>query len=220
MWLALAPSSDESMLAKRFMLWIDGVGAFLVITADDVTIGRMATPMRATGATSTSSTSADIALSANLSREHVVIRRMEEQYLIEARSKAAVDQRELSNGQWLKQRSEITLNDSVRLEFVMPTPLSSSARLKVLSDHRRQYSVDGYVLMGETCLLGRGHEHHVVCPEWNASVVLARHSSGLVVRSQQPLTVDGEVAVGLMPLRSGQTVVGDKLRFRMEEVAT
>lgn len=222
----LSSGPRSGLTAGGWLVWVDGVGAWLLMAQSEFMIGRATADspllrMRANAAgagVSGPDGEADFALTGNLSRMHVSIRRDDESFVLTPHANVSVDGRRVSRDVVLADRSELTLNDSVRLLFELTTPLSLSARLTVLSDHRPKLSIQGAVLMAGTCLLGPGPENHIRCPAWSGSVVLVQTGSGLSVKSRLPLRSDGRELNGLTPLRDGQIVEGPELRFRMEQV--
>lgn len=211
-------SHDADQSGRRYMAWIDGVGAWLILTGENVSVGRVVNggmgPLAK--AKKDNDEEADLALVANVSRRHASLNRVEESYLLQPHSRVSVFGRHVDHEAVLPDECEVTLGDSVRIGFSVPTPLSASARLTFQSSHRPQLSVDGVVLMAETCLLGNGPENHIRCPEWSTNVVLARTGNGLSARSREPLFVDGKLAKGLSPVESGQVVTTGNYRFRLE----
>ena len=155
-------SRYESAEQSRLMLWIDGVGAFLLCLGQRVSIGGPAVD----------SDPAEIPLLANLSRRHATFVRNGEGYLLEAHSLTRVAGRPIAERTYLNDGYDLEFGDSVRLRFRLPSVLSSSARLEFLSNHRPAYNVDGVILMDESCLIGPGAENHVQCSDWPESVVL------------------------------------------------
>lgn len=217
MFGSLFNSQDAGHSGRRYMAWIDGVGAWLILTGNNVSVGRVANRgMGPLANVSDGDDEADLALVANVSRRHASLNRVEENYLLQPHSRVSVFGRSVGGETVLPDECEVTLGDSVRIGFSVPTPLSASARLTFQSSHRPRLSVDGVVLMAETCLLGNGAENHIRCPEWSTSVVLARSGNGLSARSREPLFVDGKLAKGLSPVESGQVVTTGNYRFRLE----
>jgi len=208
-------TQNESQPGRRYMAWIDGVGAWLILTGEKVSVGRVTGGMGLL-AKSGDEDEADLALMANMSRRHASLERVEEDYLITPHSRVSVYGRPVDRQTVLPNDCEVTLGDSVRIGFSVPTPLSASARLTFQSNHRPRTSVDGVVLMADTCLLGNGPENHICCPSWSTSVVLARTKHGLAARSREPLFVDGKLAQGLAAVESGQVITTGQYRFRLE----
>lgn len=205
--LKLVPTVNGSAAKRQYMLWIDGVGAYLLCLGEEVTIGgpgRDAHP-------------ADVPMLANLSRQHATIVRNGEGYLLRAHGPSQVGGRSVEGKAFLSNRCEILLGGNVRFGFRLPTALSATARLDFLSDHRLAQSVDGIVLMDDNCLLGPGIENHICCPEWPESVVLFRKADELWCKSRGDLFVDGKLVNQAAALYSGCVVTGLDLRFRIEE---
>jgi hypothetical protein len=192
----------------RYTLWIDGVGAYLLFLQDSVTFGG---PAR-------DDEPADVALLANLSRKHATIIRGGEGYLLQAQGPVQVAGRTVDDRAYLSHNSHIRLGHNVALRFRMPSALSATARLDFVSDHRPTQSVDGIILMEDTCLLGPGPDNHVTCPEWSESVVLFRKADELRCKSRGDIFVNGKLvkdAAGAV-VQSGDIVTGVDLRFRLE----
>lgn len=199
------PAGTTSINEDRFLLWIDGVGGFLLLTQPIVTIGGP------------NGCDADIQLLASLSRRHATLHRDAGGYLLEANGPSRVNDRLVVERVELTDGAQITLGDTVRLQFNRPTILSASARLTFQSNHRPTHSLDGVVLVDETCLLGPGHDCHVNCPEWTESVILVHRDSSWFVRSPRlPLCIDGVPIHGEATIDDGQVVTGEDLCFRLE----
>jgi hypothetical protein len=194
--------------SPRFTLWIDGVGAYLLCLGDRITFGG---PQG-------SGISADLPLLANLSRRHATVVRSGEGYLLEAHSGVRVADRTVHEQTNLNDGYEIQLGENVRLRFRLPSALSTTANIDFESDHRPSQSVDGVILMDETCLLGPGRENHVWCPDWSESVLLFRQGGGIWCKSRADICVDGQPAREGRKLNAGSVVTGVDLRFRIEPV--
>lgn len=200
------PPAGGQTEPTRFTLWIDGVGAYLLCLGDSVTIGG---PEHDADA-------ADVALLANLSRRHATFLRRKEGYVLDAHSSVSVAGRPVYERTRLNTDYQIELGGCVRLRFRQPTVLSATATLDFLSDHRPSRSVDGIVLMDETCLLGPGGENHVQCPDWPESVVLFRKGAQFCCKSRADIFVAGSLVRDGAPIRPGDVVTGPELRFRLE----
>lgn len=202
--------------AARWLLWIDGAGTFLVLTASEVSIGRLASSATPLVSSKAPIDEAQIALMGNLSRQHATLRRTGDDYILEAHSATTINGRAVDREVLLPTTCELAFNNSVRIGVSQPSPLSASARVDVLSGHRSRLTLNGIVLLAETCLMGPGPENHIRCPQWSSSLVLVRRNEGLAVKSREPLFVDGQPALGLAVIQPGATVVGPSQRFRVE----
>ena len=190
----------------RYLLWIDGVGVYLVCLGQRVTIGGQ----RPDGP------NADVPLLANLSRTHATFLRGAEGYVLEAQGAMKVSGRPTQDKAWLTGDREIELGNSVRLRFRMPSVLSATATIDFLSDHRPAHSLDGIILMEDNCLLGPGSDNHVRCLTWDETVLLYRRGDQLWCKSRSDLFVETSLARSGYPLRPGNIVTGNDLRFRLE----
>jgi hypothetical protein len=193
---------------ERYMLWIDGVGAYLVCLAEEVTIGGP----------NGGGNGADISLLANLSRKHATIIRTREGYVFQPHAESKAAGRPVHDRAPLNSGYTIELAGCVKLQFRQPSVLSATAVLEFVSEHRPTHSVDAVVLMDETCLLGPGQENHVRCPDWSETVVLFHRNGQFHCKSRADLFVDGDILQEGTPLEAGAVVSGPDLRFRLEAV--
>jgi hypothetical protein len=190
--------------SPRLLLWIDGVGGYLVCLGQRVTIGQVnpeAMP--------------DVALMADIARHHATIERDTEGYALAAIRKVKV------NGQpaercLLRSEDRLTLGASCQLVFTQPARISSSARLDVVSGHRLARPVDAVFLMADTLLLGP--RAHVAIDDLAKPVILFRQGQGLGVRYEGTLSVDGAAVKERSPLAPGQRVTADGVTFTLELV--
>jgi hypothetical protein len=163
------------------MMWVDGVGGYLTCLSDAVRLGQ-AIP----------GTSVEIPLVGDLSRHHATIIRQGEGYFIEPHAATRVGSRGIATRHNLSDGDEIQLGSSLWMRFRQPHPLSSTARLELLSHHRTHPSADAILLMAGTCLMGPMLSNHVVCRGWSHEVVLVRQGQSLTCHVPRPFSVDGE----------------------------
>jgi hypothetical protein len=196
------PSAED-----RFMLWVDGVGGYLVCLQDSVCLG-LATPGNVV----------EIPIMGDLSRQHARLRR-EDGYLIEPLQPVRVNGRLIRGATNLSDGDEIELGEGVRLRFRQPHALSATARLEFLSQHRTEPSAAGILLMAESCVLGPKWQDHVVCREWAHDVVLFRRDERLFCRALEPLEINGRRCEGQTPVAPGAHVEGSDFSFCLQQVA-
>lgn len=211
-----AASANIPATTDRYVAWIDGVGAWLILTNSSVSLGRVNGNVSPLIKSPVTEAEADIALVANLSRSHASIQRIGENYVLNPKSTVRIQSRPISYDTVLPDNCEIKLGETVRLSFSIPTPLSATAKMTFASEHRPRTSVDGVILMAETCLLGPSASDHILCRNWSESVVLVQTSSGIVVKSKQELQIGGRKAGTSDVVSNGQVVSGDDFRFRLE----
>lgn len=192
--------------SQRYVLWIDGVGGYLICLGNRITIGQ-ATP----------DAYVDVPLFADVSRVHASLTRDSEGYLLEALRPVQV------NGQpaertLLRPGDRVTLGSGCQFQFQQPVPISATARLDMTSGHRLPLAVDKVFLMAETLVLGPGPQAHVVIPEVRVPIVLYRHKDGLAVKYTGKLTVDGQSCHQRGVLSPSSKITGEEFAFALEPV--
>jgi hypothetical protein len=205
------PRSDrpeDSEPPRRFLLWIDGVGGYLVCLSPRVSLGQ-ATPEACV----------DIPLFADVSRLHGYLTRDTEGYLLEAVRTTSVNGHRVEKT-LLRDGDRVTLGNSCQMRFHHPVAMSGTARLEMSSGHRLALSVDGVILMAETCILGPGPDSHILMPDLRKPVVLFRRKDGMGVRYEGQYTVDGDFSRDRVALGPNSTVAGDDFRFTVEPLGS
>jgi FHA domain len=205
---AAPPESGIQPDKQQFFLWIDGIGGYLVCLGSRITIGQ-ATP----------DAYVDIPLFADVSRLHATVCRDVEGYVLEATRPLLVNGHKVERT-LLQNGDRVTLGTSCQLVFAQPVPVSTSARIDVVSGHRLPLTVDGVLLMADTLVLGPGPQAHVIIPELEQPLVLYRHKDGLAMRSTGNFNVDGESVHERASLRPTSSVVGENFAFALEPAGT
>jgi tetratricopeptide (TPR) repeat protein len=200
-----APPADDGH-AGRYLLWVDGVGGYLVCLGSRVTLGQAAPDARV-----------DVPLVADVSRLHGLLTRDAEGYLLEGVRGLQVNGAAVTRA-LLRPGDRVTLGPSCQLQFRQPVPVSTSARLDLVSGHRLPLGLDGVLLMADTLVLAGGPQAHVTVPGLTKPVVLFRYKDGLGVRHPAGLTVDGRPVPERAPLGPRAAVAGDDFAFALEPV--
>jgi hypothetical protein len=180
--------------ATQFLLWIDGVGGYLVCLNHRITLGQAnpAAPV-------------DVALLADVSRHHATLQRDPEGYFLEAVRKVQVNGKPTEKA-LLHSGDRITLGNSCQLQFWQPVPASTSARLDLVSGHRFVQPVQAAILMADTLLLGPGSQGHIPVPDLPQALVIYRQRAGLSVRWPGAVQVGNQTFKERAPLEPGTTV--------------
>jgi hypothetical protein len=199
------PSSvQEAQSSRRFLLWIDGAGGYLVCLGSRITLGQAAPDAYV-----------DVPLFADVCRTHAAVTRDSEGYLLEA--VRAVQVNGLATERALLHSGDrITLGTCCQFQFRQPVPVSATARLDLVSGHRLPLTVDGVILMADTLVLGPGSQAHVTIPDLEEPVILFRQKGGLGVRHGGNLTVDGQACRERGVLGPTSQVRGDHFAFAVE----
>ncbi len=192
-------------LSGRALLWADAVGGYLLCFSSEVVLGRA-------GADS----EADIPVLGDLSRRHASVLRQGDGYVIRAHHPTYVNGRQVVGLSPLRDRDVIRLGSTVEMLFRQPSPVSSTARLEIVSRHRLPLAVDGVLLMAETCLIGPSPQAHIQAPDLSTTVVLFRQGGSLWCRVPGTFEVDGHTCTSRAPLELHSNVVGDGFSFSLE----
>jgi hypothetical protein len=208
-WPHPTPQSSPtvSQLPKRFLLWVDGVGGYLVCLANRVTFGQ-----------ATSDGPVDVPLFADVSRLHAELTRDGEGYVIESGKGVRVNGKEVTRTV-LSAGDRVTLGTSCQFLFHKPVSISSTVRLELTSGHRLPVAVDGVLLMGNEVILGPGPNAHVLAPGLSKPVLLYRSRDGLGVRVPGgQFRIDDRQCFDRATLPLPAVVSADTLTFAIETV--
>lgn len=203
--VATVDPASEGQAMQRFLLWIDGVGGYLVCPGAVVRIGR------------TGAASVDIPLLADVAQHHAEIRRDGEGYLLESYAPTWLDGRPVQQAS-MHDRCRLQLGKHVILRFIRSTPISFSARLDFDSGHRTHPTTDGILLMAHNLILGPSKTAHVRCRRWQNNVILFRQGDELWCRTGGMFRVDGLRQERAAKLTLSSLVEGPDFALRLEEV--
>ncbi len=190
--------------APRYLLWIDGVGGYLVCLGNRITLGQ-AVP----------GSCVDVPLLADVSRMHATLNRDKESYLLEAMRPTQVNGQAITRA-LLRPEDRITLGSSCQMIFRQPAPVSLSARLDVVSGHRLPLALDAILLMADTLVLGPGSQVHVTVAELKEPIILFRNKDRLGIRWNSPLTINGQPSTGRCLLDPSASVIAGDCAFSVE----
>ena len=193
----------------RFLLWVDGVGGYLVCMDDRIVLGRAGPDSHA-----------DIPLMGDLSRNHATLLRNGDGYLLQAHQASFVNGKPVVDQVVLHDGDVIRLGSTVELEFRQPSPVSATARISIVSRHRLPLAVDGVLLMAETCIIGDAAQAHIPAPTLSEPLVLYRQAGSLWCRAAGAFDVDGRTCAARAPLTLQSSVLGDGFSFSLEPLAS
>ena len=196
-------------LPKRFALWVDGVGGYLVCLAPRVTVGQ-----------AIGDAPVDVPIFAELAKLHAEFARDEDgAYVLESAREARV------NGERVRRAAlscgdRVTLGASCQFVFRQPVAISTTARLDVASGHRLPWAVDGIILMGQTLQLGGPGGGHLPPSEGDGpGVVLYRTPTGLAIKCPGKFRVGNEPQLERADVPLPTVVVAAGLTFALDPVS-
>jgi hypothetical protein len=197
---------------SQVLLWIDGVGGYLVCLKPRVTLGRA----RPEGTPDTGVP--DAAILAAISRHHATLERDAEGYFLEAIRSVALNGQPVERA-FLRSGDRLTLGTACQLVFSQPVPISASARLDLVSGQRWLYPVSAVLLMAETLIFGPGPQAHVAVEELKQPLILFRPKDGLAIRYGGNLVINGRPHKDRGALVPGAHVSADGLSLALESAA-
>ena len=189
----------------RFLLWVDAVGGFLVVTDEEVVLGQPS-----------AESPVAVAIRADLSRRHAILRREQGNYVLQPIGPTRLDGQPITTPTVLASRHEIELGQGVRFEFTRPHALSATARLTPLSHHRTEPRADAVLLMADSCVLGKAAHCHIRSPHWTSELVLIAREGQLSCRSRDVIAVDGSEATGACQLGPTSRIEADNMGISFE----
>ncbi len=200
-------SVKNSAAKNRLLLWVDAVGGFYICSGNEIRVGQ-AVP----------DSTIELPLLADLSRHHATIRRDEEGYTVEPIRDVRLNGEVIEQVSWLNDGSLIEMGPALKMRFRRPHPLSATARLDFVSNHRTQPTAAAVLLLSDTCVMGPSPHNHVVCRQWPHDVVLYRQHGGLHCRSETAFEIDGTRHDRQGPLTRHSHVIGEQFSFSLEEI--
>ncbi len=196
---------SDTISTPRRVLWIDGIGGFLCCDTDEVVIGQ-----------AVGGSLADIGIVGDLSRQAAAIRRSGGDYLLQPLQQMWLNDAPVERAQLLRDGSVLQLGRRVRVGFAKPNPLSATARLNLLSLNKWKPSVDGVLLLADSCVIGPNPGSHIHCPLWKNELLMFRHADGWYFRTLAEVEVNGQKTQGQIPIVSGMRIRGEDFSLSVE----
>lgn len=196
-------------IARRRILWVDGVGGYLLVDRDEVSVGQ-----------AIADSSTDIGIVGDLRRRAGVVHRSGGDYLLQPLQATRLNGQAVERAQLLKHNDQIQFGDRVQLRFTQPHPLSATARLDLVGPGRFEPYVDAVLLLAESCLIGPQAGCHVRCPHWSepnqTPLALVRRQHDWFFNAQDEVLVHGLPQRGLIPVTAGLRLHGANFSLSIE----
>jgi hypothetical protein len=192
--------SSPSSLPDRFILNVDGAGAFLVVRSPVVKVGPIS-----------SSALPDVALVADATAPAISIERIEDDYFLRAPSPVALNDKPTAEG-LLGNNDRIGLSPRCRFTFSLPHAASTTAVLDLVGARYPRGDVRRVILLDRDLVLGPGSTSHVRVPGLAAPVVLNLRNGMLrpsveAAVGDRPLGTSEGIPVGTPVSAGGATFV-------------
>lgn len=190
---------------RRLMLRIDGVGSFLLLNSQRVSIGRAGA-----GAT------ADLQLVSDLADRQAEIIRSGDDYFVAASGGVELAGRPVEHA-LLQNGDKVRLGHRVRLRFLRPSRKSAAAVLELGEGVRMASDCRRAILMGGPLIISPRRDSHIVTPPGSGEYVLMLRNGAVMLKSTgssssattlalgAPLNV-GDLRIGVQPVAEGSSV--------------
>lgn len=188
-----SPTAEQGH--RRLMLRIDGVGSFLLLNSQRVSIGRAGA-----GAT------ADIQLVSDLSDRQAEIIRSGEDYFVAASGGVELAGRPVEHA-LLQNGDKVRLGHRVRLRFLRPSRKSAAAVLELGEGVRMASDCRKAILMGGPIIISPRRDSHIVTPPGSGEYVLMLRDGAVMLKSTGSAMGAATLALGA-PLNIGDLRIG------------
>jgi hypothetical protein len=202
----VTPQPDGESFS-RFMIWVDGVGGFLVCTGNRNSIGQ-AVPM----------TQVAIPIIGDIDQLHARIESIDGGHLLQPIGSVEMENSNIVEPVALIHNRTFKLGESVSLRYRKPHSYSTTALIDFESRHRTSPWSDAVIIAGNTILLGPSRSHHVFCPTWEREVILIRREGQWFCRCQAAISIDSVDVASEGLLNSSSRVEGEDFSFSLEPV--
>jgi hypothetical protein len=170
---APAPAAPAAPPAPRLRVQIDGVGGFLLVRKNRVTVGPISSDQRP-----------DVGLLADPSHPVAVIERSEGDYFLHGPEGVTVNGRD-GGPHMLADGDRVAVGTRCRLRFRRPNPASSTALLDLSGGKLPQGDIRRVILMDREVLIGPGAAH-LRADQLSRPIALVMRSGRLHLQSDPP----------------------------------
>lgn len=207
----ISGENQEVEFPDAVMMWIDGIGGFLLVSTPEAWIGRYV-----------EQPGVPIALAADLHRRHARIDYLDSAHWLSLKGPGQVDGQTIASSHRLTSGDTIRLGGSTELNYRQPYPNTGTATLTMSGAHRTIPWSDAIILLGESLMIGSGRRSHLYCPDWQRTLVFFRCRGQLYLRCGGsnlggPIELDGRRLDGATHLvRPDSRIVGDRFAIKFE----
>jgi len=198
---------DNQSSGKKFLLWVDGVGGYLVCGGRVSSLGQ-----------AIDSAKVDIGIQGNLRSHHANVERVQGGHVLEPIGNISIGGVDLDSKVVLKNGQKLAFEGGVELAYCQTHALSKTARLDFVSRHRSVPWADAVILPVTSIILGPNRLNHVYCPTWGENLMLFERSGQWFCRSKQPMEVDGRLVTKETAIGLDSRIVGDDFSITLEPV--
>ncbi len=200
------PGPDAASLPSQFVLQVDGVGSFLVIPKQTLTVGPIS-----------SSTRPDLGLLVNPNLPSVTIEREDEDYFLTSSQTISVDNA-ATRRKLLNDGDRIRLSEKCRIKFSLPNAASTTATLVLSGARLPRPDINYVVLMDREILIGPGCNNHIHAASLKNTMALTLHKGRLVCKNAQMQMIDKQPVAAGTALPMNRPVKLERLSLVLTEL--
>lgn len=192
---------------ESFLLWVDGVGGYLVCTDRVNTVGQ-AVPQA----------NISVPIQGDLRRRHARLETVGGHHLIQPLGPVSIDGELVVSPAEVKHKQIIAFDGGVQLKYTQPHPLSNTARLDFVSRHRTCPWSDAILLASQSIILGPNRANHVFCPTWRLDLMLFERNGKWFCRTKEAFEIDDEPVDKEGEIKFNSRIVGEDFSLTLEPI--
>ena len=196
--------SDTSNAEQPFMLWVDGVGGYLVCPGPLSLVGQ-AVPGHCV----------QIPMRGDLLSQHVAFENSEQAIICRPIGATEIEGSVISEPSILQDGQQLKLGP-IQLRFAQSHPLSGTGLLSFESRHRTHPWSDGVLLVNGPIILGGNRKNHVNCRGWDRELLLFQRNGKWWVRTTGKIEVDGAIFENEAELTRNSRISGEDFSLSLE----
>jgi hypothetical protein len=205
--LACQNTNQAVTKTNTFLLWVDGVGGYLVCTDRVNTLGQ-----------SVPQANISIPIQGDLRRRHARLETIGGQHLIQPLGPVTVGGKPVTSPAEIKHKQTIALEGGVKLRYTQSHPLSKTARLDIVSRHRTCPWSDAILLASQSIILGPNPANHVCCPTWQFDLILFEREGKWFCRTKEAFEIDEPPVEKEGEIRFNSRIVGEDYSLTLEPI--
>jgi hypothetical protein len=185
------PHRDFS-LSSRFVMHVDGIGGYLVLRENRVTIGPVS-----------SSAQPMVGLMADPNLPVATIERADDDYFIHSSSPIHVNDEAVTD-KLLVDGDRIALSQRCSMKFHIPNPASTTAVLQLSGSRLGRADIREVILMDRDILIGNNRGNHIPAESLDETITLYAQNGRLLCKSCEKVVVDDS------PIDTSEGIPADK----------
>jgi tetratricopeptide (TPR) repeat protein len=197
---------EVASLPSQFVLQVDGVGSFLVIPKQALTVGPISSSARP-----------DLGLLVNPHLPSVTIEREDEDYFLTSSQTISVDNA-ATNRKLLNDGDRIRLSEKCRIKFNLPNAASTTATLVLSGARLPRPDINYVILMDREMLIGPGCNNHIRATSLQDTMALTLQKGRLICKSVRKQLIDGQPVAAGTALPMNRPVKLDRLSLVLTEL--